>query len=58
MLRPTGRKEGVLDGMKSLNIKQEDVPEWMKPNEDLLAKVKEDKELSSAVDNAKITKVS
>lgn len=56
VVRPTGKKEGVLDGMKSLNIDQEKVPEWMKPNEDLLKKVNEDKELASGVNNAKINK--
>ena len=44
--------------MKSLKIDQNDVPEWMKPNEDLLQKVSQDKELSSAVNNAKLTMVS
>ena len=39
VVRPTGRSDGILDGMKRLNLKQEDVPEWMKPNEDLLKKV-------------------
>ena len=34
---------------------QEDVPEWMKPNDDLLNKVKQDNELASGVDNPKIT---
>jgi len=56
VVRPTGKKEGVLDGMKSLNIDQQKVPEWMKPNEDLLKKVNEDKELASGVNNAKINK--
>ena len=57
VVRATGKKEGVLDGMKSLGIHQEQVPEWMKPNEDLLKKVNEDQELASAVNNAKLTKV-
>ena len=57
LLRPSGKKDGILDGMKSVKIDQADVPEWMKPNEDLLSKVQADKELASAVDNAKITKV-
>ncbi len=56
IVRPTGKKEGVLDGMKSLKIDQNNVPDWMKPNEDLLKKVNADKELASAVNNAKLTK--
>ena len=57
LVRPTGKPDGVLDGMKRLNLKQEDVPDWMKPNEDLLKKVNDDKELASGAHNAKITKV-
>ncbi|EKX45615.1 hypothetical protein GUITHDRAFT_152649 [Guillardia theta CCMP2712] len=54
VIKPHPRKEGVLDGLKSLKVENQDVPEWMKANDDLLREVESDTELASAVNNQKL----
>jgi hypothetical protein len=47
VFKPTGKQEGALDELKNLGIDKGDVPEWMKPSNDLLEKVNQDKEVMS-----------
>eukprot|EP00960_Hanusia_phi_P077449 768695-Hanusia_phi.AAC.4 len=54
VIKPQPRKDGVLDGLKSIQMQNKDVPEWMQANEDLLHEVESDAELASAVNNQKL----
>lgn len=47
VFKPTGKVEGALDELKNLGINKDDVPEWMKPSNDLLHKVNSDKEVGA-----------
>jgi hypothetical protein len=56
VLRPHGKKEGIVDGLKSLGLRDAEVPEWMKPSAELLSKVNSDAELACAANNNRILK--